>query len=170
MLIPRSGLEFDYTPQLGTHLADAFSSRGAVQRARGKHLSLQADTSCDQKSSNDPAIGHRPLEFNAVHSGNSRQKHQKHHDQRTPHFAASSRSFEPIKFAVGAGYNMHRNCAGKAKNLLEPRQTNEKEFDRETRKKHSEQTIAAIEPFWGKRHNSFPKSWTTGRLNSVLVN
>ncbi len=166
----RSGLVFDYTPQLGTHLADAFSSSGAVQRARSKHRSLQADTGCDQKSSDNPAIGHRPLEFNAVHSGNSHQRHQKHQDQRTPHFAASSRSFEPIKSAVGAGHNMHRKCAGKAKNLLEPRQTNEKQFDRETRKKHSEQPIAAIKPFWGKPHYSVPKSWTTGRPNSVLVN
>ena len=169
MLIPRSGLEFDYTPQLGTHLADAFSSRGAVQCARSKHRSLQADTGCDQKSSDDPAIGHRPLEFNAVHSRNSRQRHQKHQDQRTSHFAASSRSFEPIKSAVGAGHNIHRNCAGKAKNLLEPRRTNENEFDRETRKKHSEQPIAAVEPFWGKRHDPAPKSWATRRLNSVLV-
>ena len=62
------------------------------------------------------------------------------------------------KVNTGSGRNIHRNCAGKAKNLLEPEQTNDNQFDRETRKKQSEQPIAAIAPFWCKRRGPVSKS------------
>ena len=163
MLIHRSGLVFDYTPQLGTRLADAFlnharCSAPAVNTGRRKPTQVAIKKApMIQPSATD-------RQNSAPYIAATAARGPKHHDQRT-RILQLRLDLEPIWSAVGAGRNMHRNCAGKAKNSLEPRADQRKSV-RTRNPQKAQRSHRCHRTILGQATWFCPEIMDKGRLNS----